>query len=160
MRLETATNNDCVAASLAMLLLDVDIVFIKDQLFPPVPEYPFQAPWDDVPRVPSMEEIVDWMWTKWNVAMVPFPYNPQCSPHPNCPGVPVWPNDEPDKIFAHQLSYGGGVIEGVVTETGKGHMVAWDGKVIYDPRGYIYSPNVVDKFGFQPTRFWLAVEAK
>jgi hypothetical protein len=159
MRLETATDNDCVAASLAMLF-EVDVIFIKNQLFSAVPDYPFQAPWDELPRVPSMEEIVDWAWTRQRSAMVPFPYAPDCSPHPNCPGVLVWPNDEPDKVFAHHLSYGQGVIEGVVTDTGKGHMVAWDGKVIHDPRGYMYSMNTIDKFDFKPSRFWLTVRSR
>lgn len=156
MRLETATNNDCVAASLAMLF-DLPIDHIKGELFPSPTQYPFPEPWDGLPRVPSMEEIVHWAYRHRKVGLVPFPYHPYCSPHPDCPGVAVWPDQNPDKVFAGQLSHGKGVIEGV-TETGSGHMVAWDGTVIYDPRGYLYSLNVVAKFGFEPSRFWLAVE--
>jgi hypothetical protein len=72
----------------------------------------------------------------------------------------VWPDDDPNEVFEGQLSHGKGVIEGVITSTAKGHMVAWDGAVIYDPRGYMYSLNVANKFDFSPSRFWLAVEAK
>jgi hypothetical protein len=113
-----------------------------------------------MPKVPSMEELVAWAYRKQRTGLVPFPFHPHCSPHPNCPGVPVWPDDDPNEVFEGQLSHGKGVIEGVITSTAKGHMVAWDGAVIYDPRGYMYSLNVANKFDFSPSRFWLAVEAK
>ena len=158
MRLEIAGDNDCTAASLAMLF-NMASGYIKKELFPPLPQYPFPKPWDDLPMVPSMEMVCDWAWRKQRIALVPFPYHPHCSPHPDCPSIPVWPNDDPDEIFTEQLAYGRGVIEGAV-EPELGHIVAWDGKVIYDPRGYIYSLNVADKFNFKPTRFWLAVEVK
>lgn len=161
MQLIVATNNDCVAAALAMLF-EVKKDYIKKELFSFLTHHSFQEPWDNFPMVPSMEMICDWAYRERGVGLVPFPYHPHCSPHPDCPGIPVWPADTPDKIFRGQLSYGQGVIEGI-TESGApdcGHMVAWNGTVIYDPRGYMYSSNVADKFGFTPSRFWLAVGVK
>jgi hypothetical protein len=149
--------NECVVGSLAMLL-GVAPEFIRRQICHNPPIYPFPAPWDEYPLVPSMEIICDWAYSHMNVAMVPFPYNPLCTPHEDCPPTPVW-DDDADVVFEGQLEYGTGLIEGTV-DGAHGHMVAWDGSVIYDPRGYCYSLNIAEKHGFTPARFWLCVKTE
>jgi len=163
MRLVTSNNNDCVAASLAMLL-DVKIGYIENELFTNLPK-PFPGQWAAFPKVPDMNVICEWMW-KHEIALIPFEYDPQSTPHKDCPPVSVYPTTEgfpsytADVAFYDQVSYGPGLFEGL-TEREVGHMCAWDGKVIHDPRGYCYSLNVAQaKFGYQITRFWLAVKGK
>jgi hypothetical protein len=163
MKLIESTNNyDCVAAALAMVL-GTDLGEIERILFHNLMK-PFPEPWDNLPKVPDMNVICEFMaGVGW--ALMPFEYNPQCSPHPDCPPVPVYPFREAGNVGGHflasfqrvwekQLSLGPGLIEGTVDETG--HMVAWSGDAIYDPRGCIYSLNVTNKFDFVPKRFWLA----
>ena len=162
MRLVTSNNNDCVAASLAMLF-DVEIGYIETHLFTDLPK-PFPGQWSDLPKVPDMNVICDWAWQR-GTALVPFEYNPQCTPHQDCPPVSVYPPTTSglptaDSAFNNQMAYGPGLLEGI-TNHDKGHICAWDGKVIYDPRGYCYSYNVAGvRFGYQITRFWLAVKGK
>jgi len=162
MKLITTTNNDCVAASLAMLF-DTGIGYIKTQLFTNLPK-PFPGQWSDLPKVPDMNVICDWAWQR-RTALVPFEYDPQCTPHKDCPPVSVYsqttkyPKGLADWPFKTQLTYGPGLLEGTIIGREVGHMCAWDGKIIYDPRGYCYSRNVAkEKFGYQITRFWLAVK--
>jgi hypothetical protein len=163
MNLVHSFSNDCVAASLAMLF-GCDIEAIKHELFSNL-MHPFPAPWDCLPKVPDMNVICDWAWGHRRTALVPFEYDPYCSPDVNCPTVPVWPIS-PNKpgsaefAFSRALGYGSGLLEGVVVDGERGHMCAWDGNVVYDPRGYIYSRNIaLDKFDYRIRRFWLAVRA-
>ena len=165
MKLITSSDNDCVAASLAMLF-DVEIGFIETHLFTALTK-PFMRPWDGLPKVPDMNIICDWAWETHEIALVPFEYDPQCSPHKDCPPVSVYPRTittlgaTADWVFDKQMAYGPGLIEGNTLGREVGHMCAWDGKIIYDPRGYCYSYNVAkEKFGYQITRFWLAVKGK
>ena len=165
MRLVTSNNNDCVAASLAMLL-GRGIEYIKNQLFTNLPK-PFPGQWELYPKVPDMNVICDWLWHQFQIALVPFEYSPQCTPHKNCPPVSVYPTTvgfpsyTADAAFHDQVSYGPGLLEGLTLNGSLGHMCAWDGKVIYDPRGYCYSRNVAGvRFDYQITRFWLAVKGK
>lgn len=154
MRLIEATDNDCVAASLAMVFR-LAIETVKRELFTGL-THPFPDPWSHLPKVPAMVQICDWVASSHRASLTPYPYNPTCAPHPDCPPVMVYAH--PDTAFQAQLNRGQGVIEGRVAK-GKGHMVAWDGNVIYDPRGYCYSLNVaVSKFGFTPSQFWLVRE--
>lgn len=46
---------------------------------------------------------------------------------------------------------------GVITGVGKrlGHAVAWDGKMIYDPRGHIYSIEEASACNFHPQTLWM-----
>ena len=164
MNLITSSNNDCVAASLAMLL-GVDIGYIELHLFTALTK-PFTGRWVDLPKVPDMNVICDWLWEPCGIALVPFEYNPQCTPHKDCPPVPVYPrttvgpHETAHVAFKAQMNYGPGLLEGL-TEGEVGHMCAWDGKIIHDPRGYCYTPNVAqEKFDYQMTRFWLAVKGK
>jgi len=156
MRLITSSDNDCVAASLAMLF-DMDIEFVKRQLFFDPPYYPFPAPWDNCPMVPSMELICDWAYSFHEIALVPFPFDPVCAPHPDCTPVSVWP-DDPTTVFKHQLGYGPGLLEGLFG--GAGHMCAWDGDTVFDPHGYTYPVESCHKLGYTLTRFWLAVHGR
>lgn len=151
MQLIEGNNKDCLAASIAMLLSE-SVEYVERALYPSPREYPFPPPWDHLPLVPSMEIVVDWLVLNHNVGLVPFPYAPTCSPHKDCPAIRVWDGDA-DEIFERQLSYGQGLIEGMCHEVG--HMTAWDGAVIFDPRGHKYSFNVAYRFNFKPTRFWL-----
>jgi hypothetical protein len=162
MRLKTADNvNGCVAASLAMVL-DMSTHMIERDLFLNL-ETPFSGEWSECPKVPDMNVIVHWAWDCHRIGFVPFEYNPQCSPHPACPEVPVWPHNaaidmSADTAFDRALGFGPGLLEGDIKYPGEhtvGHMCAWDGNVIYDPKGYVYSRNVSEKFGFVPLRFWL-----
>jgi hypothetical protein len=163
MKLITSNQNDCVAASLAMLI-GRSIDYIKCQLFNNLPK-PFPDLWKDFPKVPDMNVICDWMWGR-GIALTPFEYNPQCTPHKVCPPVSVYPRtvsgkETADEMFNKQMAYGLGLIEGGIIGREVGHMCAWDGKIIYDPRGYCYSRNVAqEKFGYQITRFWLEGEGK
>jgi hypothetical protein len=152
MRLIKSDHNDCLAAAVAMVFnLHYPDVQNDLQLLQPL-EYPFRKPWAGLPKVVSMEQVCEWAAER-RCTLMPFPWNPMCSPHPDCPPVPVW--DDPDAAFDQAMRRGPGLLEGLVGE--KGHMTAWDGNVVYDPRGYCYSLNVaLDKFGFIPTRFWLA----
>jgi len=154
MRLQLSTDKACVPASLGMVL-DINQRVIKEDLMPNPPVYPFPAPWDKCPLVPSMDKVCDWCWDERKVALIPFVYDPQCTPHVNCPPQPVWQKD-PMRVFERQLAYGPGLLEGTVE--GVGHMCAWDGQTIFDPRGYTYSRNVASsKFDYLIARFWLAV---
>jgi hypothetical protein len=152
MRLIKSDNNDCVAASLAMVfnLYYPDVQ--RDLLEIQPLEFPFRRPYDQLPKVVSMEQVCEWAAFRL-FTLIPFPWNPMCSPHPDCPPVPVW--DDPDEMFDQAMRRGPGLLEGLVGD--KGHMVAWDGNVVYDPRGYCYSLNMAqDRFNFVETRFWLA----
>ena len=164
MKLITAKQNNCVAASLAMLF-DVKIEYVETHLLTNLPK-PFTVPWSDFPKVPDMNVICDWAWQR-RTALVPFEYDPQCTPHKDCPPVSVYPRttnypcETAEEAFDNQMTQGPGLIEGNIVGLEIGHMCAWDGRVIYDPRGYCYSRNVAQsKFGYQITRFWLAVKGK
>lgn len=164
MKLITSNNNDCVAASIAMLL-GTEIDYIKNQLFTNLPK-PFPGQWAPFPKVPGMNVVCDWLWGTHKIALIPFEYNPQSTPHRHCPPEPAYPrtashtDDTAVKAFDRQVAYGPGLIEGQ-TKGEVGHMCAWDGKIIHDPRGYCYSRNMAqEKFGYQITRFWLAVKGK
>jgi len=165
MRMIKQDKDSCVWASLAMVLnerLDTVVHNFSDW----DDRYPFAGEWSEVPRVPSVHEICDIAYRDFNTAFVPFEYDPEVFPHENCPPIKVWtrtrkqPTRTPRGVFESQLSLGPGLIEGINTNSGRGHMVAWDRSVVYDPRGYCYSINVTDKFDFQPRRFWLAVAVK
>jgi hypothetical protein len=162
MNLLKSSNNDCVAAAMAMVI-GCKMSVVTSRLFTNL-DTPFHAPFHELPKVPDMTVICEYMLQR-GLAMVPFERNPQCSPHPDCPPVPVYPFreagqvggrflDGPLAVWERQLTLGPGLIEGSVGEMG--HMVAWSGDSVYDPRGFIYSLNVADKFDFVPKRFWLA----
>jgi hypothetical protein len=158
--------DDCVAAALAMVF-DVSLGYIKAELFTDL-MFPFPEPWDKLPKVPDMNVICDYAMGQQGVALVPFELDPLCSPHVDCKPVPVWPRSKTATArgpwkFEIALRKGPGLIEGTLTRNGNqlGHMVAWDGTVIYDPRGYCYSTNVaMPRFNFQPRRFWLAISTR
>jgi len=152
MKLQTANDNDCVAASVAMLI-GVNHTTVKEALWPDPPVYPFPEPWQVCPLVPCMDIICDWLYTEHKVALTPFAFDPHVTPHKDCPPVSAC-DEDPMSLFEGQLAYGPGLIEGVYS--GVGHMCAWDGNVIYDPHGYKYSLNAAGRFNFTPTRFWLA----
>lgn len=141
----------CLLASLAMLF-DLSWEEVEKALFYNL-EYPFEPPWDTCPKVPDMNVIVDWALHVQHAALVPFEYNPSCTPHKDCTPVRVW-KDGPAK-FRKTLEYGPGLIE-CETETGKGHMVAWDGASVYDPRCVVrYEYDRLIDNGLKPRRFWL-----
>jgi hypothetical protein len=154
MQLIIAPKHECTYACLSMLLgsnmAHFRISFNKlwDE------KYPFDPPYDELPRVPSMDEICFYMAENTKGSLMPFNRETYCTPSYDQRGVRIWS----DKFFYYNvLPLGPGLIEGMVTGADGviGHMVAWNGSVVYDPRGYCYSINVADKFGFQPKTFWL-----
>jgi hypothetical protein len=149
-------DNECMAASVAMVF-DKRLESVNTfSLFNPYCySFPFPVPWHQSPKVASMDEICDWAYSIFGAGLVPFPRNPGCSPTEKCSMVPVWPDGE-GKFLEH-LSYGPGLLEGHV-EHMRGHMCAWDGKKVYDPRGYTYSFENADGYNFTATRFWLKVQ--
>lgn len=157
MRLIEQETDGCVYASLAMVLNEkLEAAYHCYKHWNYDRNYPFTGEWEKVPRVPSMEEICDISWRHFKMALIPFPLDPVATPHEDCKPIHVW--DQPWKKFTSQLSFGKGLIEGL--HDGRGHMVAWDGSIVYDPRGYCYSINVADRFNFEPKRFWLALSTR
>lgn len=155
MRLVKQENDGCVYAALSMVLNEeLEVIYHCFKHWPFKHNFPFPGEWAQTPRVPSMEEICDIAWRHFNTALVPFPRDPLATPHAACPPIHVWENS--DAKFFNQLRLGRGLIEGVLS-SGRGHMVAWDGTVVFDPRDYCYTINVADRFNFEPRRFWLAV---
>ncbi len=158
--------NGCVYASLAMVLnekLETITRHFNTWGYEQGQMYPFLGEWETLPRVPSMHEICEVAMFHYDTGFVPFQRDPEVAPHPDCPPIRVWEHIQnrsvdAEGMFRAQLSRGPGLIEGFKDDTG--HMVAWDGSIIYDPRGYCYSPNVADRFDFEPRRFWLAVRTK
>jgi hypothetical protein len=138
------------------MLINRSPEFIKRNLIGEL-YYPFPEPWHNFPLMPSMEVICDWLILEQRIALTPFPKNPVCTPHEDCPPVSVY--NDPDWRFEQQCEYGVGIMEGL-RSNGVGHMVAWNGKAIFDPTGYIYSLNAADRFNFNPTRFWLETKVK
>lgn len=157
MRLIKQEKNGCVYAAVGMLIKKTpDEVFnIIDAPMGPKERHPFPEPWSHLPFVPTMDVIVDRLIKREGIALVQFKKNPTAAPHPDCPPYDVWAPYKRHDVFNSQLKYGRGLIEGTVGEVG--HMVAWDGSVVFDPRGYCYSMNVADRFNFTPLCFWLAV---
>jgi len=149
MRLILSNNHDCVAASLAMVT-GIPMSDIKEDLFTDL-EYPFPPPWDKLPKVPNMDVICDYLWLGFRLGLTPFNNAPFCSPDVACPSFPVW--EDAAAMFQRQLGFGPGLLEGTVA--GKGHMCAWDGTMVFDPRGYAYLPDEADDLGFDIERFWL-----
>lgn len=154
MKLIKQEKEGCVYASLAMVLSEsLKDIYRIFKYWEITKNYPFTGKWAITPRVPGMEEICDISWRVLRKSFVPFSLNPTVTPDENCKPIQVW--ESPTVKFNSQLSYGTGLIEGL--HDGIGHMVAWDGSVVYDPHGYCYSINVSGRFNFQPRRFWLLV---
>ena len=139
--------NMCVACSLAMLT-GLPLKEVQRQLFLGL-EYPFDPPFEKLPKVPSMDVVVDWLFQR-RVSATPFERNPYCSPHETCNSVPVWYNG--DRKFQKQLNYGLGLLEGYTGDIG--HMCYWNGE-IYDPRGAVYKYEQAEKYGFEIERVWI-----
>jgi hypothetical protein len=133
------------------MALDLDLALVTSELFTDL-EYPWEGEFAKFPKVPSMDIIVDWAWNIHHVGLIPFERNPVCQPHPSCKPLPVWYNGE--EAFCRHLSYGEGVIECELSD-GRGHMVAWDGKKVYDPEGYIYDFKYLSQYEMEAARFWL-----
>lgn len=158
MRLVKAENNGCVYASVAMLTNN-HLNWAYDSLYTcgaKIGQKPFIGIYKDFEVVPDMAVICDVLWRKKRTGLVPFEFDPKCAPNANCPPISTWEN--PTKVFMQQLGYGPGLLEGKTKVCG--HMCAWDGQVIYDPRGFIYSFNLAATMGFEPKRFWLKVSQK
>jgi len=156
MRLIKSNKNNCVYASVAMLLgvsLDkaYELLHNKDAK---IGEKPFTGIYKDFEVVPDMAVICDSLWSKKRIGLTPFYFDPTCSPHPNCQPISTWKN--PKASFKLQLGFGSGLLEGKTEKCG--HMCAWDGQVIFDPRGHIYSYDLAEIMNFEINRFWLKVE--
>lgn len=150
MRLVRAKDKTCVIASLAMLTY-LDYTEVEKEIMPNL-EYPFNPPWEKYPKVPCMDMICDWLWQRYHRSLTPFNKNPHCSPSPACNSVPVWYDGE--EKWKSQLDYGIGLLEGTYNRF-IGHMCAWDGSRVFDPRGYVYNWEDRETFEFDAERFWL-----
>lgn len=73
--------------------------------------------------------------------------------------VPVYTLDVCELRFEHWLRITSrGVLTGTVQRsvgTQVGHAVAWDGKMIYDPRGHIYAFEDSAEHNFRPQTMWM-----
>jgi hypothetical protein len=136
------------------MLLDEDRKRIHKEFYPEGAKY-FKGLWSKYPKVPSKPEIIDWIWRRNRIALVEFVRDPQMKPSVEAPAVSVYTDSE--KVFRDQLKYGAGLLEGF---TKLGHMCAWDGERIFDPRGYVYSYEKADKYGFEVTSFLMAVQCQ
>jgi hypothetical protein len=149
--MDLITSERCSAASISMLT-GRPLDYILADLFGDL-EYPFPEPWQGMAKVPSMDEICQWMWDMRGEGLMPFNRDPVCSPHPKCPMVPVWRDGEAQ--WLRHLGYGPGLLEGV--SANGGHMCAWDGEQVFDPRGSVYPWADRLTCGFEAERFWLLV---
>ncbi len=157
MNLIQSSKNQCVAASVGMLFEWKLEELAGFQLFDITRhQYPFPRPWSHLPKVASMEEICGWAFSIVGCGLVPFPRNPTCAPSADCPPQPVFKDGE--GVFRSHLSFGAGLLEGLIKD--RGHMCAWDGLKVYDPRNHIYQIEDADDYDFTPSRFWLSVPAR
>lgn len=144
----------CVHASLAMLLggSESHHEYVKNSL--PL-RYPFPSPYQGVPAGHSMAEVCDFIQRSgtWIVGLMPFDRSPTCSIAPELPEVSVW--SEGELKWRQHLRFGRGLLEGHTEVVG--HMCAWDGRNVYDPRGYIYAWEDREDYNFDAERFWLEV---
>lgn len=61
-----------------------------------------------------------------------------------------------DRLLRRVMHNRVGIINGV-TNTGKGHTVAWDGKMILDPGGLKYRYRFAQDYNFNPIEFvWIS----
>jgi len=147
----------CVHASLAMLTgLSLDSLAISLPVY-----FPFPPPYEKVPAGQDMANVCEWAWEVARIGLMPFDRCPAVAIGPGKPAVPIWEDGE--KKWRHQLGYGPGLLEGsterlsdgVLLNTG--HMCAWDGERIFDPRGYRYAWKDRKDHKFDAERFWLKV---
>lgn len=157
MKLELSGDYTCVHASLAMVCRLPTWEVAKG-----LPLYfPFPPPYEGVPAGHSMVEVCRWLWADQGMMAMPFDRDPTVAICPGTPSVPVWGDGE--KMWRQHLGYGEGLLEGRTERLSggeqlyTGHMCAWDGKQILDPRGYKYELSAADDMGFYPERFWLVV---
>jgi len=155
---------DCMLSSIAMVT-DIDKEYIRTTLCPEL-TYPFTGHWKKHPKVPSMDEVCDWIWTTTSQGLMPFNRDPGCTCAPGCNVVPVWKDGEAK--FKEHLSLGWGLLEGVIDPwvghghkasppSASGHMVAWNSDEVFDPRGYKYPFDKCSEVNFEPVRFWLLI---
>jgi hypothetical protein len=155
MNLIKGNKNQCVAASVGMLFEWELEELTRFPLFNITHhQCPFPHPWNHLPKVASMEEICEWAFSVMGCGLVPFPRNPTCTPSADCPPQPVFKDGE--MAFRNQLSFGAGLLEGLVKGC-RGHMCAWDGMRVWDSRNHIYQIEDANDYDFTPTRFWLKV---
>jgi hypothetical protein len=139
----------CVAAAVAMATR-ISLDEILDALYTKL-EFPFQPPYDMTPKVPTTDEIGEWLYTKYRIGIMPFNRNPVCSPAPGIQSVPVWLDG--DEAWFRHLRLGWGLLEGRTRD--RGHMCAWDRNQVFDPRGYQYDWESRAAYGFDAHTFWL-----
>jgi len=144
-------NFSCVAASLAMVT-NISLDIVLEELFTDLP-CPFPPPWDEIPKVPTTDEIAFWLWTEHFHGIMPFNRNPTCSINSECPPIKVWSDEE--TMWQRQLTFGWGLLEGATVNGG--HLCAWDGSLVFDPRGYIYKWRDRLEYSFDAHRFWLLI---
>ncbi len=139
-------NLDCILAAAAMVM-DIDLVELKKKIghggheiiFPNSPE-PYCR------RGFHIQEIIDQAFQlNWSVMYI----QRQFGLEPFIGDDPTFIIDVHDKRLVAYLTSFPGIIAGV--NGNKNHAVAWDGKMIYDPSGRIYS---LIEFNYDIQEFW------
>ena len=139
-------NLDCILAAAAMVM-DIDLVELKklighdgsEIIFPNSPE-PYCC------RGFHIQEIIDQAFLNgWSVMYIQREFGLE----PFIGEDPPFIINVPDKRMATYLKKFPGIIAGA--NNNKNHAVAWNGKMIYDPSGRIYS---LREFNYNIQEFW------
>lgn len=155
LRLQLNRNgHSCILASAAMIL-EVNQQVLIDEighdgseiLWPDLKE-PFCR------RGFHMQEIIDCAWRRGYV-ILEISAKPVCIPYY---GAPLRVIPMPEERFLQYVRNNKGILAGQLD--GVGHACAWDGDLVYDPRGHIYSedgcPMIVSDFYMFVDRMSLA----
>lgn len=154
MKLITTKNSwSCMAAAAAMVT-DTSVEHIAHMLGHDGSDHPWPHPYEHLHRGFHIHEIIDLLWIQFQQSMTPFVREPMCTPHMKCPEVPARSPYSADSSvrFIKALVHNQGIITGMIGELG--HAVAWDGKEVFDPRGYRYYYHACDTYRFVPDVFW------
>lgn len=154
MKLITSDNSwSCMAAAAAMVS-GTSVAYITHMLGHDGSDHPWPAPYEHLHRGFHIHEIIDLFWLQFQQSLTPFVRKPTCQPHPDAPEIPArLPySRDPEEWFQHVLLWNWGIITGI--GKGLGHAVAWDGREVFDPRGYRYPYRLCAEHNFDPDTFW------
>lgn len=101
-----------------------------------------------------IQEMIDLCWDLGKLVVM-FQTKPCNSPYPHIEPINVPMKFTPEERFKKLIHYPG-VFTGVTNE-GVGHAVAWDGRMIFDPKGKVYSDFKAAKFLIET--FWAVIDS-
>lgn len=157
MKLQVSPNNwTCMATATAMAL-DKPLYEVIEGLGHSGSESVWPPEWNHLPAGYHIHEIIDYVWMQHAKPVTPFVRRPMVTPAYDCPDQVAKFAREPDleKRFKHRIAGRVGIMTGVISK-GRGHAVAWDGRNIYDPRGYVYSLDTARQFyNYYVDTFWM-----